>query len=142
MIGIEVLIRKMKPEAGKVNHRTYIQAEENFMKLSELMAELDLQIMNRKPIKDDVTVAQGYACDLLSQVLASAKNNSIWMTVQSHLNIIGVAVMAGISAVVVCEGHDIPDNVIQKADEEQVALFKSQENAFQLSGKLYERGIR
>ena len=112
------------------------------MELAEIMTELNLQKMNEKPIKEDVTIAHGYVCDLLSQVLAGAKSNSIWVTVQSHLNVIGVAVMAGISAVVVCEGHDVPGNVIEKGDEEGVALFKSQDNAFQLSGKLYERGIR
>ena len=112
------------------------------MKLSEIISALDVQNVNKVPIKDDEEVINGYTCDLLSQVLAGAKSNSIWVTVQSHLNIIGVAVMTGISAVIICDGHEVPDNVIEKADEEQVALFKSTENAFQLSGKLYECGIR
>ena len=63
------------------------------MELAEIMTELNLQKMNEKPIKEDVTIAHGYVCDLLSQVLAGAKSNSIWVTVQSHLNVIGVAVM-------------------------------------------------
>ncbi|MEW5936257.1 MAG: iron-sulfur binding hydrogenase [Candidatus Thermoplasmatota archaeon] len=112
------------------------------MKLSEIILRLNLQNVNKQPIKDDVSIVEGYTCDLLSQVLANASPNSIWITIQSHLNVIGVAVMAGIPAVVVCEGHDIPDHVIEKADEERIALFKSPENAFQLSGKLYECGIR
>ncbi len=112
------------------------------MKLSEIISVLELKNINNKPIDDNVTIVHGYTCDLLSQVLASAKENSIWITVQSHLNTIGVAVMAGVSAVVVCEGHKVPDEVIEKADEEQIALLKSQESAFQLSGKLYECGIR
>ena len=112
------------------------------MKLSEIANNLNLQNINKNPIKEDVSISHGYTSDLLSQVLASAKNDSIWITVQSHLNTIGVAVMTDISAVVVCEGHDVPDEVIEKADEEQIALFKSQESAFQLSGKLYECGIR
>ena len=112
------------------------------MKLSEIIKELDLEAINKKSIDDGVTIVHGYASDLLSQVLASAKQNSIWLTVQSHLNIIGVAVMTGMYAIVICEGHDVPDNVIEKADEEGIALFKSPEGAFELSGKLYERGIR
>lgn len=112
------------------------------MKLSEIITELNLQKINNKPIKENVIIESAYACDLLSQVLAGAKSDSIWITVQSHLNIIGVAVMAGISAIIVSDGHNIPDNVIEKADEEQIALFESKENAFQLSGKLYGLGIR
>lgn len=112
------------------------------MRLSEIIAGLDLQNVNRKPIDEGQDITCGYACDLLSQVLASAKADCIWITIQSHLNTIGVAVMAGISAVIICEGHDVPDEVVDKADEEGIAVFKSPENAFQLSGKLYERGIR
>lgn len=112
------------------------------MNLSEIVTLLKLENVNKKPVQDEVMIEYGYTCDLLSQVLAKAKTNSVWITVQSHLNIIGVAVMAGITAVVVCEGHDIPANVIDKADEEGIALFKSTGNAFELSGQLYERGIK
>ena len=112
------------------------------MELSEIMVKLELENINNEPLIDGVSVEYGYTCDLLSQVLGKAKSHSIWTTIQSHLNIIGVAVMAGISAIIVCEGHDVPVEVIEKADEEGIVLFKSADNAFRLSGKLYECGIR
>ena len=112
------------------------------MKLAEILSVLDLENTNNKPINDEITIKSCYVCDLLSQVLAGAKRDSIWITIQSHLHVIGVAVMAGISAVIVCEGHIVPDNMIQKADDEKIALFKSKESAYYLSGKLYECGIR
>ena len=112
------------------------------MKLSEIITHLNLQNINKGTINEDTEILHGYSCDLLSQVLRGATPSSIWMTIQSHLNIIGVAVMAEIPAIIICEGHDVPENVIEKADEEHIALFKSTENAFQLSGKLYECGIR
>ena len=112
------------------------------MKLSEIVAELELECLNEKPINGDSPIDSGYVSDLMSQVLASAKSNTIWITIQSHLNIVGVAVMAGISAIVICEGHDVAANVIMKADEEKIALFKSKEKAFRLAGKLYEKGLR
>ena len=116
--------------------------EGEIMKLQDIVTKLNLQNINKKSIKEDVNITHGYACDLLSQVLASAEPSSIWFTIQSHLNVIGVAVVAGIPAVVICEGHEVPDNVIEKADEENISLLISQENAFTLSGKLYECGIR
>lgn len=116
--------------------------EVNLTKLSEIIKELGLENINKKPINDDAAITSGYVGDLLSQVLASAKGDCIWMTIQSHLNVIGVAVMAGIPAIVICEGHAVPVEVIEKADEEHIALFKSEENSFQISGKLYECGIR
>jgi len=112
------------------------------MELSEIMKKLKLENINKEPIIDGLTLEHGYTCDLLSQVLGKAKSSSIWITIQSHLNIIGVAVMVGISAIIVCEGHDVPEEVITKADEEGIVLFKSPENAYRLSGKLYKCGIR
>ena len=112
------------------------------MKLSDIISMFDLETLNKKPIKNETMITDGYIGDLLSQVLAAAKPNSLWITIQRHLNIIGVAVTASIPAVIICEGHNIPDEVINKADEEQVALLRSKNNAFQLAGKLYKSGIR
>ena len=113
------------------------------MKLSEIITKTDLEKLNKKPINDDATISYGYIGDLLSQVLGSIKpNTSVWMTIQRHLNIIGVAVMAGIPVIVICEGHEVPDDVIEKADTENIVLLRSKDNAFQLAGKLYESGIR
>lgn len=110
------------------------------MKLSEIINEFGLEKLTRDAIDHDIQ--HGYSCDLLSQVLSSAKSGSIWLTIQSHLNTVGVASMVGITAIIICEGHKVPSEVIEKADEENVALLRSNENAFELSGKLYERGIR
>lgn len=112
------------------------------MKLSEVIVKLNLECLNKKSINDEVIITHGYISDLLSQVIAGIKPNSLWFTLQSHLNIIAVAVMANIPAIVICENHNIPDEVINKADEEQIAIFKSKDNSFQLAGKLYESGIR
>ena len=112
------------------------------MKLSQIVTELGLERLNGTEFEEDYDISSGYVSDLLSQVLASAKSDSIWLTIQSHMNIIGVAVMANIKAIVVCENHDVPDEVISKADSEKVTILRSQENAYILAGKLYERGIQ
>ena len=112
------------------------------MKISELAAELELKNINGKQLDADVEVAHAYTGDLLSFVLANAKQGSVWLTIQNHMNVIGVASMAMIPAVVVCDGVDVADDVAKKADEENILLYTSAQNAFTLSGKLYECGIR
>jgi hypothetical protein len=112
------------------------------LKLTEISELLGLKKVGDTPLDDSVDIEYGYVCDLLSQVLAGAKPSSVWITVQSHMNIVGVASMAGIKAIIVSDGHNIPDEVVAKAEEEGIALFRCDENGFRLSGKLYERGIR
>jgi predicted transcriptional regulator len=125
-----------------LDNKNSIRIGDRLMKLSEIISLLDLEILNKKPIGEEIIITTGYIGDLLSQVLAAAKPNSLWLTIQRHLNIIGVAVTANIPAIIICEGHDVPYNVIQKADEEKITLLRSRYNAFQLAGKLYESGIR
>ena len=112
------------------------------MKLSEVTSALGLISLNREPVDGDTEVLHGYSSDLLSQVLRGSESGAMWFTIQSHLNIIGVAVMAEIPAIVVCEGMAVPEEVILKADQEGVAILKSSESIYTLSGKLYELGIR
>lgn len=112
------------------------------MQLTRIVSELSLERVNQKPIDEAMDIEAGYVCDLLSQVLGSAASNSVWITVQSHMNLIGVAVMTGIRAIIVSEGHAIPEEVVRKADEESIGLYSSPENGFRLAGQLYQMGIR
>lgn len=112
------------------------------MKLKEIIEELNLTVANMNDVDLDTEITGGYASDLLSQVMAKAKEGSIWLTIQAHMNIIGVASLTGIRAIVVCEGHDVGDEVIRKADEENIVMLKSDCGVFTLAGKLYSRGLR
>ena len=114
------------------------------MKLAEIADKLGLENVNGTAPDGEKEVTHGYSGDLLSLVLANAssEDNTIWLTIQNHLNIIGVATLSGITAIVVCEGVEVAPDVAAKADEEGVAIYRSPETAFSLAGKLYESGIR
>jgi predicted transcriptional regulator len=112
------------------------------MKLSEIVGCLDFKQLNNEKVDLDIEITNGYASDLLSQVLRDAVPQSIWITIQNHLNIIGVAVTADLAAIIVCDGIQVPVEVIKKADEEGIAIFTCEQNAFQISGKLFECGIK
>ena len=112
------------------------------MKLREIIDELDVTVLNKLDYDQEMEILNGYICDLLSQVLGKAKKDSIWITVQSHMNIIGVATMVDAKAIIVCEGHEVPNDVVEKADEEGIVIMKSEEGAFVLGGELYKRGVQ
>ena len=46
-------------------------------------------------------VVGGYASDLLSCVMARAKQNFIWVTLQSHVNVVAVASLLGLAGVII-----------------------------------------
>ena len=107
-----------------------------------MIREMELLVANTSNVDEDIEITNGYASDLLSQVMSKVEEGSIWLTTQSHGNIIGVASMTGIRAIVVCEGHDVPEDVIAAADREAIVVLKSGEGMFTLAGKLYAQGVR
>ena len=90
----------------------------------------------------DVEISGGYIGDLLSDVMGNAPADSIWLTVQSHVNIVAVASIVGVKAIVLCNGLIYEDETIEKAKENGIALLSSNENSFKACMKLFEAGLR
>jgi len=90
----------------------------------------------------NVEVEHGFTCDLLSEVLGRAQPSTLWITVQSHVNIVAVASVVGIKGIVLCDGHEYERETVEKARENGIVLLKTSENSFVVSGKVYELGLR
>jgi len=102
------------------------------MNLSKLAEELKLTRLSGDA---DREVESCYISDLLSRVLGGCQSGDIWITVQSSLNMVAVAVMTDASCVILPEGLTAPDNVIEKANEEGLSIFTSEESAYSLAVK-------
>ncbi len=110
------------------------------MTLKEISKSLNL--VKAYDFDEDIQVDHGYACDLLSEVMGKAPQNTIWVTVQSHLNIIAVAVIVGIRAIIISNSHKADEKTIEKAREEKIGIYYSDSNPFIISGKIYNLGIK
>ncbi len=86
----------------------------------------------------DKTIESGYTSDLLSDVIANANRNAVWVTVQRHINILGVAKLKDICAIVVPRNLPVEDGVIEKAKAEGIAILRDRRTAFEISGILYD----
>jgi len=102
------------------------------MTLSKLAEELSL---TRLSGESDREVESCYISDLLSRVLGGCQSGDIWITVQSSLNMVAVAVMTDASCVILPEGLTAPGNVLEKANEEGLTIFTSEESAYSLAVK-------
>jgi hypothetical protein len=83
-------------------------------------------------------VEAGYTSDLLSDVIAHAPENSVWVTVQRHINILGVAKLKNIVAIITPRNLNVESEVIEKARTEGIALLRSPFSAFEITGRAYE----
>jgi hypothetical protein len=111
------------------------------MKLSELIGTFGLRVYAPPPDLQ-VEVAHGYASDLLSDVIANAGRNSLWVTMQIHGNIIAVAALKDVAAIVIVSNHHPADETIAAAIEKGVCVLGTGMTTFETCGKLYAAGLR
>lgn len=110
------------------------------MLLSNVAHKLDL--VAKVDGLEDREITGGYTSDLLSDVLANAKDGYIWVTNQKHQNCVAVASLLGISAVIIAGGIAPDENTLEKAVAESVPVYTTDMSAFQVAGKLYELGVK
>jgi hypothetical protein len=105
------------------------------MLISELAPGLGLEAV--QGAYEDRAISTGYSSDLLSDVMANAKADGVLVTVQAHKNAVAVASLVGLAAVIVCNSRPIPGDMVEAARGEGLALFRSPETAFEVSGRLW-----
>ena len=92
--------------------------------------------------KVDNIISGGYVSDLLSNVMSKAKVGNVWITMHGHQNIVAVASLLGLSAVIIA-GHAQPDKeTVKKADAEEIPLLITALSAFEVVDLLCSKGIK
>lgn len=110
------------------------------MKVFDLLALLDAE--NKTPdVSLDREVTCGYTCDLLSWVMAHGDEGMAWVTVQTHMNVVAVAVLADMACVIMPENIDMEDESLKKAEEEGLAILKTGLSAYAICGRMAAAGI-
>lgn len=105
--------------------------------VSELVEALDLQVFSGADLLEQ-EVTGGYVSDLLSDVMGNAREGQVWITLQSHLNVVAIASLRELPAVILVKDIRPDEAVIAKAEEEGIPLLGSSYPAFETAGKVFE----
>lgn len=108
----------------------------NVQRLREL---LSAELLTGRP---DGAVQGCYVGDLLSDVLASAKPDVLWITVQVHRNVVSVASMKDIPVVLITRGRKLDSQTIAEAEEAGLTVLSTPLTSYEAAGKLWEAGLR
>ncbi len=111
------------------------------MTLQEAVRRLGLKIRCAEG-NTDCTVTGGYASDLLSDVLAHAKKGNVWVTLQTHQNIVGVASLKELAGIIIVNGREPEDETLKKAEDEGIPIMCTPLPTFEVIGRLYQLGVR
>jgi hypothetical protein len=106
------------------------------MTIKEISAALGAEIAQKE--FDDDEVQGAYTSDLLSDVMAYAKEGGALITIQAHKNTVAVATLVNINCIIICNNRPLPEDMLEAAKDEGIAVLLTKENQFTVSGKLYE----
>lgn len=109
------------------------------MQLKEIQKRLGLKVSSDGDLEREVT--GGYASDLLSDVLAHAKEGNLWVTLQTHQNIVAIASAKGLSGIILVNDRTPESETVKKAEAEKIPIFTSNLPTFEIIGQLYQLGI-
>ena len=111
------------------------------MKLADLAERLDLKVFTAGAGLGR-EVGGGYAGDLLSDVMAHGRKDDLWLTIQVHPNIVAVAVLKELAAIVLANGREPAAETVEKAAKEGVTILGTVGPAYELAGRLYGLGVK
>ncbi len=110
------------------------------MTVREMVEQVELEVKTGAD-QLDAEVTGGYAGDLISAVMANAKQGNVWVTWHAHPNIAAAALVTKLSAIVLICGRLPEEETIRKAEEEGLPILLSKLPGFELIGRLHGMGI-
>lgn len=109
------------------------------MQVEQIVEYLGLTVIEDADLTREIS--GGYASDLLSCVMAGAAAGNVWVTLQCHPNVIAIASLLDLAAVVITEGM-VPDGeTVRRAHEEAINLLGTARDTFTVVGQLVALGI-
>jgi len=111
------------------------------MNLAEIVMRLNLKVYAggaelARP------VSGGYAGDLLSDVIAHSRKDQLWITLQIHPNVIAVAALKELAAIVFVNGREPAPETAAQAEKERIPLCGTPLSAYEFVGRVYGLGLQ
>ena len=86
----------------------------------------------------DREIKGGYTSDLLSDVMGFAKEGQVWITLQTHKNVLAIASLKELAAILLVKGNLPEEDMLEQAIEEGIPVLGTDEQTFETTGKVYQ----
>lgn len=110
------------------------------MTVGEICAALGGEVQCAGDTSREITGA--IAGDLLSFIMGSAREGSVWVTIQTHLNVAAVAVLKDVPLIVIASGRSAADDLAKRCSSEDIAVLSVQDSIYAVCAKLSKLGIK
>ena len=112
------------------------------MLLSDVKSVLNAELLTADAeVLSKTQILTACGCDLMSDVLAFVKEQTLLMTGLINSQVIRTAEMMDIKAICFVRGKNPPQDVIDLANEKGIVLLSTEYSLYISCGKLYEQGV-
>ncbi len=106
------------------------------MVVKDLVEALNLKVFSAAGCLDR-EIEGGYVSDLLSDVMGNAEMGQVWITLQTHKNIIAIASLKELACIILVKGLEPNSETIAQSEQEGIPILGSEQESFELAGKIY-----
>jgi predicted transcriptional regulator len=106
------------------------------MKVSDLIKTYNLKVFAGHQCLEN-EIKGGYVSDLLSDVMGNAAEGEVWITLQTHQNVLAIASLKDLAAVILVKGLIPDEDTLAHSEEEGIPLLGTGYSTFEMAGKLY-----
>ena len=79
-----------------------------------------------------------YVSDLLSDVMGNAEMGNVWVTLQTHKNVMAIASLKELSCVVLVKGLTASDDTVEQSNEEGIPFLSTDMQTYETVGRIYQ----
>lgn len=107
------------------------------MTVKELVDALNLKVFSgEEGLNNEIN--GGYTSDLLSDVMGNVQEGMVWITLQTHVNVMAIASLREVAAVIMVKGLVPEANTIEHSNKEGLPILGTSEGTFEISGKIFQ----
>lgn len=86
----------------------------------------------------DREIKGGYTSDLLSDVMGFAREGQVWITLQTHKNVLAIASLKELAAILLVKGNKPEEDMLEQAIDEGIPVLGTDAQTFETTGKVYQ----
>ena len=107
------------------------------MKVKELVEKLNLKVLSgANGLDRDIDGC--YVSDLLSDVMGNAEMGNVWVTLQTHKNVMAIASLKELACVILVKGQTATEETLEQSNEEGIPFLSTEMQTYETVGKIYQ----
>ena len=107
------------------------------MKVKELVEKLNLKVLSGESGMDR-DIDGCYVSDLLSDVMGNAEMGNVWVTLQTHKNVMAIASLKELACVILVKGLQPGEDTVEQSNEEGIPFLSTTMQTYETVGKIYQ----